>query len=311
MERERWSLIEQVIREVAASLRWDDARCTHRTSNIVRVHLWSVSHDRPTVWACDRANWRGTPIGGALPDQSTMSRRMRRPPFERFLIEVGRRLNLIDDQRCPGSARSVRDDAPLIAVKRLDGKPLQLPMHSGDRDAAAGRGVRGIGRGYKLHAIHSGKPMPDAFAITPLNVCEKKMARRLLKRLDVAPGYLLADAGYDASAVHDAALHRGLQLLCPRNKPGTGLGNCYQSPGRLRSMQMLEGPWMLEPRFGTQLYQRRRDIERDFAALSCFGGGLAPLPTWVRRPWRVRRWIIAKLLINAARIVQLRRKKAA
>jgi hypothetical protein len=29
---------------------------------------------------------------------------------------------------------------------------------------------------------------------------------------------------------------------------------------------------------------------------------LATLPPWVRRIWRVRRWVWAKLLINATRI---------
>jgi hypothetical protein len=33
-----------------------------------------------------------------------------------------------------------------------------------------------------------------------------------------------------------------------------------------------------------------------------FGGGLAALPPWVRRIWRVRNWVWAKLLINGSRI---------
>ena len=40
-----------------------------------------------------------------------------------------------------------------------------------------------------------------------------------------------------------------------------------------------------------------------------FGGGLAHLPAWTRRIWRVRSWVHAKLLINAARI-RCRRKAA-
>src|SRR3989442_1221786 len=39
------------------------------------------------------------------------------------------------------------------------------------------------------------------------------------------------------------------------------------------------------------------------------GGGLAALPPWVRRPWRVRRWVSAKLLVNAARIRRLNRRR--
>ena len=72
---------------------------------------------------------------------------------------------------------------------------------------------------------------------------------------------------------------------------------------------MLESPAGVNP-FGPTLYNRRTDVEREFSGLSCFGGGMATLPPWVRRIWRVRAWVTAKLLINAAR-VRLNREKAA
>jgi hypothetical protein len=71
---------------------------------------------------------------------------------------------------------------------------------------------------------------------------------------------------------------------------------------------MLESPAAVNP-FGTDLYERRTAIERDFSQLVCFGGGLAALPTWIRRIWRVRNWVMSKLLINAARI-RINRRKA-
>ena len=37
-----------------------------------------------------------------------------------------------------------------------------------------------------------------------------------------------------------------------------------------------------------------------------FGGGLGPLPNWVRRLDRVTKWVWCKLLINAARIIHRR-----
>ena len=40
------------------------------------------------------------------------------------------------------------------------------------------------GVGYKLHVICSGNPMPDAFAITTLATCERRMAARMMKRVD-------------------------------------------------------------------------------------------------------------------------------
>jgi DDE family transposase len=154
--------------------------------------------------------------------------------------------------------------------------------------------------GYKLHAVFSGNPMPDAFAVTTLNTCEKRMAARMLKRV-AGGGYLLGDAHFDASWLFDYCHHHGHQLVCPRAKPGTGTGHHYVSPHRRRAIDMLEAPAAVNP-FGAGLYDARTAIERYFSQLACFGGGLATLPPWVRRIWRVRAWVIAKLLINAARI---------
>ena len=99
----------------------------------------------------------------------------------------------------------------------------------------------------------------------------------------------------------------GHHLLAPRGKPGTGLGHRRQSPHRLRCIAMLEPPPHAS-RFGRRLHGAHRGrIERDFGNLVGFGGGLQGLPPWVRRIWRVRNWVHAKLLINAARI---RRKRA-
>lgn len=166
--------------------------------------------------------------------------------------------------------------------------------------------------GYKLHAVCSaaGSPMPEAFAVTTLNVCEKQMAARLIRRVGDAGGfgYLLADAHYDASWLFDVCRHHH-QLVCPRAKPGTAEGHHYVSAHRRRAIAMLEVPRAVNG-FGHELYEQRTGIERDFSQMVCFGAGLGPLPTWVRRIWRVRHWVINKLLINAARI-RINRRKAA
>jgi hypothetical protein len=54
--------------------------------------------------------------------------------------------------------------------------------------------------------------------------------------------------------------------------------------------------------FGRALYRARTALERSYGNATCFGGGLGPLPAWVRGQERVRTWVWAKLLINAARI---------
>ncbi len=292
MELERWAELSAAISAVAAGFE-RHKRDQHCTALVVRVHTWAALHDRPVCWACEARNWTAAARPEALPDQSTMSRRVRRADFERFQRRVGLRMN----------GRS----GPAL-LKIVDGKPLELPNHTGDPDATWGRGVSRTAVGYKLHAVFSaGNPMPDAFVITTLNVCEKRMAARMIKRV-AGCGYLLGDGHYDASWLFDCCHHHRHQLVCPRAKPGTGLGHHYVSPHRLRAIDMLETPEALNP-FGPGLYDRRTDIERDFSGLACSGGGLAALPPWVRRIWRVRAWVTAKLLINAARI-RLNRRRA-
>jgi hypothetical protein len=56
--------------------------------------------------------------------------------------------------------------------------------------------------------------------------------------------------------------------------------------------------------FGQDLYRLRIGIEEAFGNATSFGGGLSPLPAWVRGLDRVRTWVWAKLLINAARVLR-------
>ena len=293
MELELWAETSAAISAVAMD--WArHPRDRHSTATVARVYHWACLHDRPISWACVPANWPPSVRPPVLPDQSTMSRRTRRDDFFPFLERVGRRM-----------AGKVE---PAL-VKVVDGKPLELPNHTGDGDATWGRGVSRTSVGYKLHAVFSaGNPMPDAFAITTLNVCEKRMAARLIKRVEGC-GYLLGDAHYDASWLFDHCHEHDHQLVCPRAKPGTGEGHHYVSPHRRRAIAMLEVPRGVSS-FGHDLYDRRTDIERDFSQMTCFGAGLGPLPAWVRRIWRVRHWVMNKLLVNAARIRINRRKEA-
>jgi hypothetical protein len=63
----------------------------------------------------------------------------------------------------------------------------------------------------------------------------------------------------------------------------------------LRGLALLASP------FGRDLYEARDQIERDFAHLTSFGGGLSGLPSWVRRLGRVGIWVEAKPVINGVR----------
>jgi hypothetical protein len=142
--------------------------------------------------------------------------------------------------------------------------------------------------------------VPEAWEVTPLNANEKATAERLIGQL-LYGGYLLGDGNYDASYLYDAATARGYQLVAPyRKAKNPGCGKHYQSPHRLRSIALLQSD------FGRALYRARTAIERTFGNATGFGGGLGPLPAWVRGQARVRTWVWAKLLINAVRSERVR-----
>ncbi len=292
MDLQVWAEISAAISDVRQRFPVN-GRDVHDTARIVRVHLWSVLRDRPTAWACDPDPWTDAARPEALPHQSRMSRRMRRPDFEDFLGRLTRRL--------AGLARD-------RLAKLVDGKPLELSHNTTDPDARWGRGVSRTAKGYKLHVVHSGNDLPDAFAVTPLDACEKRLAARLVKRVG-GGGYLLGDSHYDASWLFDHCRAHGHQLVCPRPRPGAGLGHHYHSPDRLRAIDLTEPPAGVNP-FGPALYALRTGVERRFSSMVCTGGGLTCLPPWVRRIWRVRRWVWGKLLVLAAR-ARARRKAGA
>lgn len=293
MERERWAELSAAISDVARSTT-RNARQTHDISLIIRVYLWSVLHDRPVVWACDPRNWWPRTRPHKLPSQSTMSRRMRTEAFDRFMNALTSRL---------------RGSESADLVKRIDGKAMAVARHSSDPDATSGRGVGGMQRGYKLHAVWGSRPMPEVFEVLPLNHDERTVAKRLIPRLE-GGGYLLGDNNFDTNDLFDFTAEYNHRLLAPR-RPSyrfRTLAHTYQSPHRKRCIEMLEPGPGRPCRFGRALAADRRQIERDFGNATSFGGGLT-LPPFVRRAHRVRHWVHAKLLINAARIRCNRRQQ--
>jgi hypothetical protein len=62
--------------------------------------------------------------------------------------------------------------------------------------------------------------------------------------------------------------------------------------------------------FGQALEAQRYDIDRFFAHLGNSGGGLSPLPNWVRTFRRVRLWVRAKIFVNMIRLVHGRTQAA-
>ena len=288
MERELWPRLYHLVQEVGAAVRQKGV--TYQPALIVTVLLWAALHDRSVAWACDERNWSTTTLRPVeLPAPATMSRRLRS-------IAVAAVLRALEER--------LRAARPPALVQVIDGKPLPVGGLSHDPDARNGHGAGKIARGYKLDAIWAGAPMPEAWAVVPLDVNESRVAPELIAATR-GEGYLLGDNQYDCSALYDAAAARGLRLLAPRKDPAAGVSKGhYQSPERLRAIEQMARP------FGRELLGRRSAIERAFAHATSFAGGLGPLPAWVRRHHRVHRWVWAKLIINGVRIVEKQRLTA-
>jgi hypothetical protein len=255
---------------------------TFRDDRIVAVYYWAVVHDRPVSWAVGRRNWPPHGRRDPLPSASTMSRRLGSPSVTRLLAAVERRVT------------APTGDA-LVWV--IDGQPLPIGGASGDRHAGYGRAARGKAKGYKLHVLRDRAGGIAAWRLAPMNTDERVMAARMLRRADIR-GYILADANYDANPLHaicDALGNRQL-LTRRRGGPGTGFGHRRQEPGRVRCIDRVESPF---PAFAADLLHQRGEVERGFANLTNWGGGLGPLPAWVRTYPRVHRWVQAKLALNA------------
>ena len=274
MERELW----KALCHVAARLHNQLTRSVYTDDVICGVYWWAVVHDRPVSWACDADNWPPSPGRRPLPSQPTMSRRLRSASIGQLLLDVERALMTL----CVVGPQ----------VLAIDGKPLPIGGASGDPDAAWGRGAGGFSKGYKLYAVWGESPLPTAWALAPLNVSERRLGAKLAASLP-GWGYLLGDKFYDVNYVYDAAAQANYQLLAPQQRPGRKLGHRRHSPYRL------EGLRLLTTAAGKRIYRQRVRIERRFAQLTAFVGGLGPLPFWVRRFHRVRLWVHSKLLLNA------------
>lgn len=283
MERELWLALYKFVKQ--SSLRGKGWLYT--TADIVIVYLWAVVHDRPMSWATDKRNWPTDLYPRRLPSQSQLSRRMHGSDVIELMIEIENKFAALVDA-----------DQRLVRI--IDGKPMDVSNVSKDRESGYGRSAGGMHRGYKLHAVWPDGPVPSAWALAPMNVSEKTVARLLIPSLP-GGGYLLADTEYDANPLHDIAHKAGFQVVAPKRQKKKGIGHRRQSPGRLRSIEIMQ------TEFGRNLFKLRGQIERNFGGLVSFGGGLTCLPAWVRTLHRVRNWVHCKLLINAIRWFRLHR----
>lgn len=299
MEGELWEALYRLIRE-EASKRGRQGRVKYGDAWVLAVFFWAAVHDRPVCWACDERNWPEHQRWRELPSESRMSERLRTVSALSLLAAVLGRL----------AALAPPADS---LVRAVDGKPLPVGGYSKDRDARWGKSASdGWEKGYKLFGVWGEGVVPDCWTLGPMCPPEPTVAREeLVPRLAGCGGYLLGDALLDSNPLHEACSARGIQVVAPRKKPGTDVGHRDHSPARLRSIRLLESPAPGDlpsagrAPFARDLYAMRAAIERRLGNLCCFGGGLAPLPAWVRTPHRVARWVAAKLVINGLRQCRL------
>jgi hypothetical protein len=280
MEHQLWKAIVAVLDSMGTAA---STRFRFSDQRIVEVYYWSVIHDRPVSWACQKKNWSLHLRKRDFPSSGTMSRRLRSARVVALLDQLE---NHVVAPKEPG------------LFWMMDGKPLPIGGCSKDRQAGYGRAASGKAKGYKLHALISPDGIVGKWRIAPMNKDERVIGERLVKS---APpevmGYLVADGHYDSNPLHKECEKRGnLQLVTPRRfGAGKGLGHRKHTAGRLRSIEITENPY---PKFGNQLRLDRIEIERQFGNLTNWGGGLACLPAWVRTHRRVRRWVQGKLVLT-------------
>ena len=297
MDRELWNRIRIAIQRAANSIGWHGGRRKPVYPNwlIVAMYVWSVAHDRPLCWACQRSNYGALFRPRQLPSVSQFTRRIKSEDCQRILQAV-------HDQF---AQRGV-----MTEMLYIDGKALAVSPVSKDRDAKRGKISGAFARGYKLYAAVNANRRIVVWSVMGLNEDEKTVTRQaLLPNLPplTRDGLVLADSHYDSAPLHEEVCEPlGVWLVHPlRGQDRAGGKNRWwkllQMPVSRRALIHL---WEQQPELMRFVYKSRQEIERVFGVLVCTAGGLASLPAWVRHLDRVRRWVGVKIILYNARLQQ-------
>ena len=276
MSSHGWRELYRVIRREAQRLPKPRRAFAYSDALIGALLFWAVWHDRPQCWAVARSSFNGLFRPRRLPSYSEFNRRVRSERLAHLLERVF----------------AAFAPPPSVGFCFLDARPLPVGACSTDEAARAGRVYAGFARGYRLHALVDENGLVFAWKLTAMNVAESRVALELLPHAP-AGRTVLADSNYDRGPLYDQAAQHGVTLLA-RPRRGAGRGHRQPNPLRLAAHAI----WNGAPR---EYALRRNAVERAFGWQSVFGGGLSPLPAWVRTPPRVTRWVLCKLTINHVR----------
>lgn len=283
MDRETWIVLNSAVMIVTRRLDRPRRRFSYPDRLILQMWLWAVMHDRPLCWACRRSSYNSLLRPRCLPSISQFCKRLK---SER-IASVRRRLH----ELLVGQSR---DDL----LSFIDGKALVLNDYSTDPDARNGIASGKMHFGYKLHARVTDRGFIAEYTVLALNEGEPNTARTLLEELPRG-AVVLADANYDSRFLYADVREHGGWLL-------TRLKGRSRQPKNLKRMgegrRAALDAWRNNPELCERVLHLRDAVERRFGHLTSFGGGLGPLPAWVRRLARVRLWVDAKIAVYHARL---------
>lgn len=290
MDKDVWQIIRNAIRSADRSVARFGRRPQFSDRLILQMYFWTVAHDRPRCFAAKRDNYSSAFRPRNLPSYSQFCRRLHDARVLAMIEHVHHRLS--------ASPQPVK-------LAFIDGKALPVSESSKDPDARTGRGHGKFSRGYKLHALATEDGRITHFRVRPMNEAEPRVTREQIMPLLPAGIVVIGDGNYDSKFLYDLARERGSWFFAPPKKqPQVRTSWRKTSNARREAVEV----WEQKPQLAKAVYKLRTEIERIFSRLSCFGGGLSPLPAWVRRLDRVTLWVTAKIAIYHARL-QLREER--
>ena len=287
MDRQDWILLRQLFRKAIRAV-GPSPRAKFSDQIILEMYFWTVAWDRPLCWASDREAYRSYFRPTRRPSNSQFCRRIKTERFNRFLQHIH---DATTQQR------------KLSHLNFLDGKPLPVGNYSQDPEAKIGWGAGQLDKGYKLHAVVNSDRRIALWSVQSMNTHEMPVAGTIIQEAATVPqgSVFMADGNYDAHRLHKAVDAAGGHLYVkPRGIAKHEVTLRQMGPARRELIKF----WDEMPQTAQRIYDRRIKVEQTFSSLTCGGGMLGPLPGFVRRLERVRRWVGAKIVLYHLKLNQ-------
>lgn len=282
MDRTIWKIILQSIHHAHRQLPRPRRRPRYPDWLIVAMFLWSVWHQRPLSWACQRDHYGNLFRPRKIPSISQFTRRIKSVRCQQILQQVHEEL-----------ARTQVGSS----ISYLDGKAMLVSPVSKDKDARRGKVSGGFAKGYKLHVWATEDNRIPLWGVTPLNTGECPVAEQLCLRMPMLAddSLVMADGNYDSKDLHKMIFRQNGRLLAPPKGMAEHAVTLRQM-GAVRREAL--AVWRRSEPLARALLRRRIAVENIFSRIC----QLSRLPAWVRGLGRVTRWVGGVLIIYNARL---------